>query len=183
MIALCTWCGTDEYVEDHDVINDVAYCTGPGHAEPRMFEPKKEKAATDAKNALTGLPDGIANELGMYEDLPLVLRLGEWAETGVVEYRYGISHPKEYGWMLDRWGHVFQSPRKFSVTSFVGSTLGDLSRSTNITHKPGPGTGLFSHNATLGYWTLQPVPTETVDMSWYQCATDVGLDPAVWPLA
>lgn len=31
-----------------------------------------------------------------------------------------------------------------SASSFIGSTLGDLSLSTNITHKPGPGTGLFS---------------------------------------
>lgn len=184
MIALCTWCATDEYVEDHDMVNDVAYCTGPGHAEPRMFEPRKEQTARVARSAaLTALPDGIANELGLYEDLPALLRLGEWAETGVVEYRYGIAHPDGYKWMLDRWGHVAQSSRRFSVTVFIGSTLGALTRATNVTHKSGPGTGFFGYNTTLGYWTLEPVPAKTVDMSWYQCATDEGLNPEEWALA
>ena len=183
MIALCTWCGSDEFVDDYDIDNDLAYCSGPGHVEPRMFEPKKEQAARAAHHAArAALTDGIASQLGLYDDLPPLLNLGEWAETGVVEHRYGVVHLAEYAWMLSRWGHVAQGSRKYSVTSFIGSTLGQLCRATNVTHKPGPGTGFFSYNATVGYWTLEPVPAETTDMSWNRWATESGLDPATWPL-
>ena len=53
-----------------------------------------------------------------------------------------------------------------SVTTFIGSTLGALSRSAGVATKKGPGTGFFSYNTGLRYWTLTPVPSNAVDVSW-----------------
>lgn len=183
MNPMCSWCASDEYIDDYDAERDEAWCTGPGHPEPRMFEPKKEAAARAAKEkALSGLSFGIAHELGLYEDLVEVLRPGQWMETGAVEYCYGVEHPEIYRQMLDRWGHVAQSPRKYSVTSFIGSTLGQLSRWTNVTYRSGPGTGFFSYNRWVGYWTLEPVPDDAATTSWEVLARSEGLDPSGWPL-
>jgi hypothetical protein len=178
---LCTWCGTDEYVEEYDIANDIAYCSGPGHLEPRMFQPKIERALAKA-NELADLDEGIASELGLYEDLANLLEYGKRLETAVVEYRYGIAHPENYSWMLDRWGHVTQGPRKYSTTAFIGSTLGQLTRMTNVAHKSGPSTAFFSYNSWVGYWTLEPVPSTIVDIGWTQFALDAGIDPNTWPL-
>ena len=179
----CIVCGTDLYVDEYDAEADTAWCTGTGHPEPRLVEPKKEAAAAKAKSeALNPLGYGIAYELGLYDDLPDLLNVGEWADTAVVEYRYGTTHPDQYAEMLRRWGHVAQSPRRYSVTSFIGSTLGQLSRSTNVTYREGPGTGFFAYNTRIGYWTLEPIPDSTITMSWERCAGDAGIDPNTWPL-
>lgn len=176
MIANCKWCGTDEYVEFDDATG-VALCSGPGHPTERMWEPKSEQVA-----AVKPLADGIAADLGLYDDLVLCLREGEWAETGVVEHRYGSEHPSEYRWMVERWGHVAQGPRRYSVTSFIGSTLGALSRATNVTYREGKGTGFFDYNPTVGFWTLEPVPDETTVSSWAKVAAELGHHPRDWPL-
>lgn len=179
----CPHCGSDEWVEDYDPAADTAWCFGPSHPEPpHLLEPKKEAAAKAAAKAVNPLGYGIAYELGLYDDLPELLQHGEWADTPTVEYRYGVNYPAQYAEMLGRWGHVAQSPRRYSVTSFIGSTLGQLSRSTNVTFRPGPGTGFFSYNSRVGYWTLEPVPEETTTMSWQRCAEEAGLNPGKWPL-
>lgn len=173
----CRWCGTDEYVA-WDPANDVAICDGPAHEFQRMWEPANEPDVVRPD----GLGNGIAAELGLYEDLPGCLRVGEWAETGVVEHRYGAAHPREYAEMVGRWGHVCQGRRQYSVTTFIGSTLGALSRSSGVASKKGPGTGFFSYNAGLRYWTLKPVPPDAVDVSWAAFARTIGCHPDDWPL-
>jgi hypothetical protein len=184
MIPTCSWCASDAYVDDYDEVNDLALCTGPGHGERRMFQPKAEHAAQKAhQNSLSYLSDGIAADLGLYDTLPDLLNPGEWADTPTVEYRLGIQEPDTYKVLLDRWGHVSQGPRKYSTTSFVGSTLGQLSRATNVTYKPGQGTGIFKGNSSIGFWTLEPVPAETTVMTWKRCAEDAGVDPNTWPFS
>lgn len=181
MTPLCTWCGTDEYVDDYDVAEDIASCSGPGHAEPRMFQPRVEAAHRKEASALDALPGGIALELGLYEVLPKLLTVGEWAETGVVEYRYAKADPEGYAWMLDRWGHVSHGPRRYSSTNFIGSTLGALSRVGNVRHHPGRGTGIFDRNHEVGYWTLEPALDSAIDVSWERFADEHALDPKRWP--
>jgi len=176
VIATCRWCATDEHAE-YDAIAGVALCSGPGHTEVRMWEPASENPSTTPD-----LGDRIAAAFGLYEDLPLCLNVGEWAETGVVEHRYGTAHPREYAEMVGRWGHVCQGRRQYSVTTFIGSTLGALSRSSGVASKKGPGTGFFSYNAGLRYWTLTPVPADAVDVSWAAFARMVGCHPDDWPL-
>lgn len=179
MMALCVWCGTDEFA-DLDPATGVAVCHGPGHPTERMWEPKEE--AKKRASRANPLSDGIAAQLGLYDDLPKCLNPGEWAETGVVEHRYGAEHPREYRWMVDRWGHVAQGPRKYSVTSFIGSTLGALSRATNVTYRQGRGSGFFDYNPTIGLWTLEPVPDDATVMSWASFAESLGHNARDWPL-
>ncbi len=183
MVPTCTWCGTDEYIDDYDPAEDLAWCVGPGHIEPRMFQPKAEAKALAAANKLAALPEGMATELGLWTQLPALLSHGEWVDTNVVEYRYGIVDPDGYRQMLDRWGHVKQGPRKYSVSSYIGATLGHLSRSTNVTYKAGSGSGFFAYNSAVGFWTLEPVPAETIDVGWKHFATQHNLDANDWPLA
>lgn len=177
--VICGHCGTDEFVEviETDGGPRIAICMGPVHVEPRTWEPPKHPAVTPA-----GLPEGIAADLGLYDVLPALLNEGEWSDTVVIEHRYALQEPTDYGWMVKRWGHVAQGPRRYSTTSFIGSTLGDLSRKTNVTYRSGPGTGFFSYNSSIGFWTLQPVPATTVHNSWATYATGLGLDPQSWPL-
>src|SRR5918992_5325327 len=62
---------------------------------------------------------GIAAEFGVYDDVFLCLSPGEpWAEHGIVEHRYKELRLTEYREMIDRWGHVIQGPRRYSVTAF-----------------------------------------------------------------
>lgn len=181
MIANCGWCASDDYIEDHNESDDIALCLGPGHDEPRMFQPKAEAAAKKAReNSLGELSDGIAADLGLYDDLPDLLIPGEWADTPTVEYRYAREHPMTFKRLLDRWGHVSEGSTKYSTTAFIGSTLGQLSRATNVTHRPGQGTGLFKRNAKIGYWTLEPVPEQTHDMTWERFARLHDIDPESW---
>ncbi len=180
MLAICSWCGTDEYVVAHDTADDIATCYGPGHVEPRMFQPKADAGAKRASRS-SRLPDGIAAELSLYDDLPTLLVNGEWFETGLVEYLYATTHPKEYLWMLARRGHSSSGPRRYSTTIFIGSTLGNLSRATKVTYHEGTGTGFFAHNARVGYWTTEPVPTQSRDVSWAQFAATNDLDALRWP--
>ena len=62
---------------------------------------------------------GIAAELGVYDDVFLCLSPGEpWLEHGIVEHRDKELCPTAYRKMIDRWGHVIQGPRRYSVTAF-----------------------------------------------------------------
>lgn len=176
MIVNCSTCGTDEYV-DFDETTGVALCVGPGHPIERMWEPRRE-----VEKPVRGLADGIAAELGLYDDLLTCLRHGEWAETGVIEHRYGTDHPSSYRWMVERWGHVAQSPRRYSVTSFIGSTLGALTRATDVSYREGRGTGFYDYNPTIGFWTLKPVPTDTVESAWATVAVELGHLSHCWPI-
>jgi hypothetical protein len=143
-----------------------------------MWEPAKEAPHPSGP----ALADGIAADIGLYDDLPSCLSVGEWAETGVVEHRYGTIRPEQYEWMVKRWGHTAQGPRRYSVTSFIGSTLGTLSRVINVTYKRGRGTGFFSYNADIGMWTLKPVPADAREVTWAAFAAELGHDPGDWPL-
>ena len=185
MNATCSWCGSDDYVVDYDADNDIAMCSGPGHPEPRMFEPKAERAARlEAEQAArsrrsssggSSVGYGIAKQLGLYDLLPPLLRSDEWAETGVVEHRFALAHPAEYAWMLDRWGHVGQGPRQYSTTSFIGSTLGWLTRAGVVALKMGRGTGFYDYNGDLGTWSLAPADEDAVDLSWHDYAISIDL--------
>ena len=120
----CTWCGTDEYVDEYDPVDDIAWCSGPGHPKPRMFQPKVERARKrEADDKWRYLSNSIAAGYGLYETLPDLLVPGEWSDTHVVEHRFALTHPEIYAELLDRWGHVSQGARKYSTTSFLGSTL------------------------------------------------------------
>lgn len=180
MATVCTWCGTDEYVDEHDAAEDIAWCCGPGHAQPRMFHPKRE---ISERSKLEGWPGGIAYDLGLYDDLLALAVHDEWADTTVFEYRYAVNHPDTYRVMLGRWGHVTQGPRKYSTTSFIGSTLSQLSRMGYLDCRLGKGSGRFSYNSSMGLWALTPSAEGAAEVGWAVFARGEGIDPDEWPLA
>lgn len=147
MIPTCTWCASDAYVDDYDEVNDLALCTGPGHGEQRMFQPKAEHAAQKAhQNSPSYLSDGIAADLGLYDTLPDLLNPGEWADTPTVEYRLGIQEPDTYRVLLDRWGHVSQGPG--STAPRRSSAPRSVSCREPRTSPTGPGRAPGSSRAT-----------------------------------
>ena len=63
---------------------------------------------------------GIGAKLGVYEDVFLCLSPGEpWLEHRIVEHRYKELFPAAYLEMINRWGHVSQGPRRYSVKAFL----------------------------------------------------------------
>jgi hypothetical protein len=70
---------------------------------------------------------GIGAKLGVYDDVFLCLSPGEpWLEHGIVEHRYKELCPEAYLEMIDRWGHVSQGPRRYSVTAFLTGARSQL---------------------------------------------------------
>ena len=86
---------------------------------------------------------GIGAKLGVYDDVFLCLSPGEpWLEHGIVEHRYKELCPAAYLEMIDRWGHVSQGPRRYSVTAFLTRAWSQLARDGILATKLGPATGL-----------------------------------------
>src|SRR5215213_2709464 len=91
---------------------------------------------------------GIAAELGVYDDVFLCLSPGEpWLEHGIVEHRYKELCPTAYRQMIDRWGHVIQGPRRYSVTAFLTRTWARLAADGLLAAQLGPATGVLSAHA------------------------------------
>jgi len=89
---------------------------------------------------------GIAAELGVYDDVFLCLSPGEpWLEHGIVEHRYKELCPTAYKQMIDRWGHVIQGPRRYSVTAFLTRTWARLAADGVLAAQLGPATGVYQH--------------------------------------
>ncbi len=94
---------------------------------------------------------GIAAELGVYDDVFLCLSPGEpWLEHGIVEHRYKELCPTAYRQMIDRWGHVIQGPRRYSVTAFLTRTWARLAADGLLAAQLGPATGVYQHTYRVG---------------------------------
>jgi hypothetical protein len=128
---------------------------------------------------------GIAAELGVYDDVFLCLSPGEpWLEHGIVEHRYKELCPTAYRQMIDRWGHVIQGPRRYSVTAFLTRTWARLAADGLLAAQLGPATGVYQHtrNTTILYWALPPVPAPQRIRTWADFAADLGINPHGWTL-
>ena len=101
-------------------------------------------------------PRGIGAELGVYDDVFLCLSPGEpWLEHGIVGHRYKELCPTAYREMIDRWGHVIQGPRRYSVTAFLTRpSQSQLAGNGVLAAQLGPATGLLA-------WSQHPDPNET----------------------
>src|SRR6266511_1965183 len=104
---------------------------------------------------------GIGAKLGVYDDVFLCLSPGEpWLEHGIVEHRYKELCPAAYLEMIDRWGHVSQGPRRYSVTAFLTRAWSQLARDGILATKLGPvcrRAPAGSRPATA-YWQRSSVP-------------------------
>jgi hypothetical protein len=128
-------------------------------------------------------PVGIGAQLGVYEDVFLCLSPGEpWLEHGIVEHRYKELCPGAYREMIDRWGHVTQGPRRYSVTAFLTRVWSQLAGYGVLAAQLGPATGLYDHNGTIMYWAVPPGPDAQRIQTWADFAADLGISPYEWSL-
>ena len=126
---------------------------------------------------------GIGAELGVDDDVFLCLSPGEpWLEHGIVEHRYKELCPAAYGQMIERWGHVSQGPRRYTITAFLTRAWSQLAGGGLLAAQLGPATGLYQHNGRIMYCALPPGPEPQRIRTWAEFAADLGISPYDWPL-
>jgi hypothetical protein len=104
---------------------------------------------------------GLAEELNLEEVLPAVVaQLGSgWFEYGLVERAYARQDPEGFKRMVEQWGHTAIEKKRYTASSYLAGTLGRLSSIGRVAYHPGKGTGRWSYNADISYWsTLPPGP-------------------------
>lgn len=101
---------------------------------------------------------GLAEELGLAVELPAALgTLGAgWFEYGLVERAYAHGHPADFRRMVERWGHTAEAPKRYTASAYIAGVLGRLATNGEVFYRPGPGTGRWSYNGSISYWTLDP---------------------------
>jgi hypothetical protein len=101
---------------------------------------------------------GLAEELRLDVELRVALEsLGDgWFEYGLVERAYAVQHPADFARMVELWGHTALAPKQYTVSSYLAGTLGRLSRLGVVAHHPGRGTGRWSYNADISWWSVLP---------------------------
>ncbi len=129
-------------------------------------------------NSVRARAVGIAAALGVNEDAFLCLSAGEpWLEHGIVEHRYKELCPTAYRAMIDRWGHVIQGPRRYSVTAFLTGTWARLAARGLLVMHLGPATGLYQHTTStkILYWAPPPGPNRKGTRTWADFAAEHGI--------
>lgn len=159
---------------------------GPGTIDYTCENPSCADFTFRVSSSSRGLDarTGIAAEFGVYDDLLECIAPDDpWLEYGIVEYRYARLRPDVYlGEFFPRWGHTCQGPRRYSVSSFLGGTLGSLFRSGDLAWRSGPATGYWSYNHRSSYVSRPRVPAPDRMISWDEFARSNGIDPFDWPL-
>lgn len=122
---------------------------------------------------------GLAEELALETVLPAVVSsLGSgWFEYGLIERAYAELDPKGFARMVERWGHTALSRKQYSVSAYLASCLGRLSRSAAVAYHAGVGTGRWSYNADISWWAAMPAPDWEERTSWAEATGDDGSGP------
>jgi hypothetical protein len=172
----CPVCASDTSAT-YDDDTGVATCKALEHGDDFRWLPADTSAPVEAP------PDAFVRPIGLNDALLKCIRTGEWVDTAVVTFRLAITHPEIYRELQNRFGHTADGPRRFSVSSYLGRRLGDLSRDpdAHVECRSTAGTGFYNYLSQIGMWTRSPVPTVCVDRPWAAYAHDVGFDPDTWP--
>lgn len=135
-------------------------------------------------NDLAAYPEGLAADLGLYDDLPkCITDETTYVEYGIVEYRYGLAHPKEYGQLVATYGRRSQGKGKtYTASAFIASTLGRIARDGVLRFEFGKGTGYWSYDDPISYWAPPGVNEPPNRLTWFEFATENGWKPRDWPL-
>ena len=108
---------------------------------------------------------GLADELDLERELPAaVAALGPgWFEYGLVERSYAERRPQDWARMVEQWSHTAVAKQQYSASSYLAGTLGRLSRLGVVAYHSGHGTGRWSYNADISWWsTMPPAPWEAL---------------------
>lgn len=111
---------------------------------------------------------GLAEELNLAHELPAALAsLGSgWFEYGLVEQAYAVNDPGGFARMTEQWGHTALAPRQYTASSYIAGTLGRLSKAGVIAYHPGVGTGRWSYNSDISWWSVLPAGSWSGRTSW-----------------
>lgn len=102
-----------------------------------------------------------------------IAALGEgWFEFGLVERSYAQRRPQDWARMIEQWGHTAISPRQYSASSYLAGTLGRLSRLGSVAYHPGRGTGRWSYNTDISWWSSAPPGTWDKRTAWVDAIGD-----------
>ncbi len=175
--VVCPLCGTQDDLDAPTPLPDSVWqfvCRGHHEPSPYLFQASAQK--------IQSYPEGLATELGLWDDLPPLLGPGEpRVEYGVVEYRYATAHPNEYARLVKEYGHTAQGPKRFTASAFIAKALGRLASEGVLSHFAGPATGYWAYNGTISYWARPKGADDGDPLTWEAFATTGGLDPMDWP--
>lgn len=127
------------------------------------------------KDGLTGLAD----ELQLAEVLPgLISKLspGWWFEYGLVERAYARQDREGFRRMVDQWSHTAVTPKRYTASSYLAGVLGRLSAQGRIAYHPGRGTGRWSYNSSISYWSSLPAGPWSKRTAWVDVVGDTTLE-------
>ena len=124
----------------------------PG-SRPWSWTAPLESAPADA-------PGGLAGELGLHIELPAAVGSfgGAWVEYGLIERAYALARPDDFATLIARYGHTHQAPARYTASSYLGRTLGQLAKTGYLAYRSGPGTGRWSYDDEVGYYTAPTSP-------------------------
>ncbi|MFD2081553.1 hypothetical protein SAMN05421678_106250 [Actinopolymorpha cephalotaxi] len=116
----------------------------------------------------------MAQELGLDVELPAALAaLGEgWFEYGLVERSYAVRQPEAFARMVERWGHNALKRKQYTASAYIASVLALLAKSGAVVYRPAPGTGRWSYNNPISWWSLPPGAAWDQRTSWVDVIGD-----------
>lgn len=119
---------------------------------------------------------GLAEELDLERELPAAIEtLGSgWFEYGLVERSYAGRQPKDWAKMVEQWGHTALEKKQYTASSYLAGTLGRLSRLGVVAYHPGVGTGRWSYNSDISWWSFVPPRPWTERTAWVDFIGDVS---------
>lgn len=157
-----------------DEVGTQFTCTRTDHVEPGPFTWFSSPPPPPGADI-----SGIAADLGLDVEIPAVLQQfnRQWVEHGVFEHAYALAHPKDWAFLMDRYGHTAVATKQYTVSAFLAATLANLDRRGAVAFHAGPATGRWAYNSTISYWSLLPAPDWSSRISW----EDSGLTVAYVP--
>jgi hypothetical protein len=174
---ICALCGYDDYVQSAHLGDGLweHRCSGPQHVDARTWQETVGGSVDEL--AL----EGLAQEWGLYDDLPRCLVPGEpMVEYGVVEHRYKELNPACYRALVARYSHTSLGPKNYTASSFIAGALGRLLKRGELEAIFATATGYWSYNGTISYWALPGSSPESTPLTWEAFARGRGIDPSAW---
>lgn len=118
---------------------------------------------------------GLAEELNLGHELPAALAsLGDgWFEFGLVERAYALRDPDGFARMVAQWSHTARREGvQYSASTYLGLTLGRLSKAGMLAYHADKGTGRWNYNADMSWWCLLPAAPWSERTSWVDVMGD-----------
>jgi hypothetical protein len=176
VIEVCPF-HADEAIKGTFVSDEVGHrfeCRRKGHPTGGPYEWARPPAMPDD----AGL-SGLADELGLAIELPAALGQfpGQWVEYGLIERAYARAKPEDWAMLVQRYGHTAIAAKRYTVSAFLGGTLGRLHRGGYVAYHHGPATGRWSYNGETSWYALHPEPDWRERLSWADSGATVDYVP------